>query len=303
MGLFWSQRFVAPDPTGASGETAVTTLTAMAGGRRLASARVTQRLVSASIVVRPTTVSGEGFDGEYFVRAGRDPARGPAVVVWGGSEGGLGDAAAKAALLAAHGIPSLALAYFDAPGLPCSLEDVPIEYFVRAIKWLRGEPNVNPARVWIEADSRGTEPALLLAAQRPDLIHGVIAASPSAVIGGPNTGACPTVGGAAWTLGGAPLPPGQPLPVPAIRGPVMLITGGDDELAASQADADQIVAGLPHRGAAHIHLHYPGAGPAVLGIPYGPIPAARVAYGGTIAADAAAYASAWPASIAFVKRN
>jgi hypothetical protein len=303
MGLFWSQRLVAPGSTGAPGDTAVTTLTVTAGGRRLASARVTQRLVPASVVVRPATVAGQGFAGEYFAGSGRDPTRGPAVVVWGGSEGGLGDTASKAALLAAHGIPSLALAYFDAPGLPCSLENIPIEYFVGAIQWLRAQPNVNPARVWIEAESRGTEPALLLAARRPGLVHGVIAASTSADVGGPNTGACPTVGGAAWTLGGAPLLPGQSLPARGIRGPVMLITGGEDHLASSQTDADQIVASLPHTGAARVHLHYPGAGPAVLGIPYGPIPAARLAYGGTIAADAAAYASAWPASIAFVKRN
>jgi Acyl-CoA thioester hydrolase/BAAT N-terminal region/BAAT / Acyl-CoA thioester hydrolase C terminal len=307
MGLFWSERFV--DRTAASDDgVVVSTVTVRDGRRTLTSTRVRQLLGGRAVSVHPLSVAAQGVAGLYFdSAAGAAPPAGragrPAVVLWGGSDGGLGDAAAKAALLAAHGIPSLALAYFDAPGLPCSLENVPIEYFVRAIQWLRGEPTVNPARVWIEADSRGTEPALLLAAQRPDLVHGVIAASPSFVVGGPNAGACPTVGGAAWTLGGAPLQPGQPLPVPGIRGAVMLITGGQNELASSQADADQIVAALPHSGAAHIHLHYPGAGPAVLGIPYGPIPAARVAYGGTIAADAAAYASAWPASIAFVERN
>jgi dienelactone hydrolase len=303
MGLFWSQRLLAPAAVAAARRTVVTTLTASAHGRRLASTRVSQQVAPPSVDDRPISVPGQGFAGEYFGHAPRDPGPGPGVVVWGGSEGGLGDGANEAALLAAHGIPALALAYFDEPGLPCNLESIPIEYFIRAIQWLRAQPDVDPRRVWIEAESRGTEPALLLAAARPDLVHGVIAASPGAVVGGSNAGTCPTVGGTAWTLGGAPVPAGQPLPVQEIRGPVMLITGGDDQLESSQADADQILAALPHGGGAHVHLHYPGAGPAVLGIPYAPIPMTRLEYGGTIAANAAAYASAWPASVAFVEQH
>src|SRR4030088_933171 len=115
MGLLWSERLVAPGSGPLSG-VVVSTLTVSARGRALASTRLTQLLGTASLIVQPAVVSSQGFAGEYFTSAGGATRR-PAVVVWGGSEGGLGDGAAKAALLAAHGIPSLALAYFDEPGL------------------------------------------------------------------------------------------------------------------------------------------------------------------------------------------
>lgn len=83
---------------------------------------------------------------------------------WGGSEGGLADTIPWAALLASHGIPALALAYFDGPGLPCALNDIPLEYFVKAIRWMRRQPEVDPTRVWLFSGSRGTEAELLVAA-------------------------------------------------------------------------------------------------------------------------------------------
>jgi dienelactone hydrolase len=100
--------------------------------------------------------------GQYFTPP--DLGRRPAVIVWGGSEGALGESPAYAALLASHGIPALALAYVDEPGLPCSLTDIPLEYFVKAIHWLRGQSQVDPGRVWILSESRGTEAELLVAA-------------------------------------------------------------------------------------------------------------------------------------------
>lgn len=301
MGLFWSQRLLSPGARPGSGAV-VSTLTVSSGARALASTRVTQLITPSGVSAHAATLSAQQFDGEYFQSA-TARRRGPAVVVWGGSEGGLGDAAPRAALLAAHGISALALAYFDAPGLPCRLEDIPLEYFVRAIRWLRAQPQVDPDRVWIEASSRGSEAALLVAARWPSLVHGLIAAAPSAVVNGSNPGDCPPRTGAAWTLNGAPVPAGQPIAVQSIRGAVMLLTGGDDLLWPSRAYAQQIMSALPPDGAARVHLNYPAAGDAVLGIPFSPIPAPRLAYGGTIAADSAAYMSDWPASIAFVERS
>ena len=52
-----------------------------------------------------------------------------------------------AALLAAHGHPSLALAYFKAPGLPQTVHNLPLEYFTRALKLLRARRSSgNPTR-------------------------------------------------------------------------------------------------------------------------------------------------------------
>jgi hypothetical protein len=66
------------------------------------------------------------------------------MIVWGESEGGDDAVIPDAELLASHGIPTLAIAYFDAPDLPCSLSNIPIEYFVKAIRWLKHQPGINP---------------------------------------------------------------------------------------------------------------------------------------------------------------
>ena len=58
----------------------------------------------------------------------------PAVVVLGGSNGGFFEPVAQA--FAREGYVALALAYFDAPGLPKNLEDIPLEYFLNAIRCL-----------------------------------------------------------------------------------------------------------------------------------------------------------------------
>ena len=67
-------------------------------------------------------MAGTGFYGDFFVPppvpAGK---RYPAVLIIGGSQGGL-SSVILAAALASHGYPALAIAYFDAPGLPASLQ-------------------------------------------------------------------------------------------------------------------------------------------------------------------------------------
>lgn len=137
MGLFWSQHRVSskPDASGPfsrSWYTTQTELTVSAGGQRLTSARLTQSLMGENVGLYVERLASTGFVGVYFTPAsGR--GRRPATVVWGGSEGGL-DTATWAAMLASHGIPALALAYFAEPGLPANLSRIPLEYFVNAIR-------------------------------------------------------------------------------------------------------------------------------------------------------------------------
>lgn len=109
-------------------------------GRAATGASVTQLYSGPGVGEHTETLAKVGFIGRYFTPP--DGARGPAVVVWGGSEGGFGVNGEEAALLASHGIPALALAYFDEPGLPCSLSNIPLEYFGNAIRWLRSQPQV-----------------------------------------------------------------------------------------------------------------------------------------------------------------
>ena len=277
--------------------------------------------------------------GDYFPPPGA--GRRPAVVVWGGSEGGLGNSPALAAMLASHGIPALAIAYFDEPGLPCALDDIPLEYFVKAIEWLRSQPGVDPRRVWILSASRGSEADLLLAAHWPALVHGVIAAAPSSVVWGPISGQCRSIDNTSWTLHGQPLDtataetgytrnpdgsvsgrssflsgladPGSAaarIPIEDFKGPVMLISGTDDQLWPSAVFADRIMASLHADPARHAHLNYPRAGHLVFGIPSVPAAieqknamGALLDLGGTPAGDAAAHVSDWPAAIRFIESS
>jgi BAAT / Acyl-CoA thioester hydrolase C terminal/Acyl-CoA thioester hydrolase/BAAT N-terminal region len=335
MGLFWSARVINGRPLPV--RSAVTTLTVSAEKHRLASTTVTQLLLGTGVTERTETVTSAGFYGEYFAPPGG--GRRPAVVKWGGSEGGI--LAQEAELLASHGIPTLALAYFDAPGLPCSLSDIPLEYFVKAIRWLKRQPQVDPRRLWLYSGSRGTEAELLVASNWPGLIHGVVAEAPGAYSYGAFPGTCRTLpSSAAWTLQDKPLPqagfaggsyistPEGPayaplagfqngllspdtaaarIPVSRFHGPVLLVSGGDDQLWPSNLYAGQIMARLRGDPAPHEHLNYPEAGHVVLSFPYGPplivahLPEHMVAFGGTAAADNAAWVHDWPAMIAFIK--
>jgi dienelactone hydrolase len=294
LGLLWSEHLRTPG-THPYARGPVTELTVAAHGRTLASTHFTQLIRGPGVTVRPTTLAAEGFVGEYFAPPGNGHQ--PAVTVWGGSEGGDGDTATEAALLASHGIPTLAVAYFDAPGLPCRLQHIPLEYFARATRWLREQPQVDPRRVWILSGSRGTEAELLVAAHWPDLVHGVVAEATGGSANRAFHGTCAASYGApAWSFDGRGVPDGTPLG-PGVKGPVMLVTGGADAVWPSQLQADQVMMALPHDGAAHVHLNYPGAGHIVLADPSLPTADSE---GGTVAANEAAHASDWPAMLRFI---
>ncbi|MGH2892338.1 MAG: acyl-CoA thioesterase/bile acid-CoA:amino acid N-acyltransferase family protein [Solirubrobacteraceae bacterium] len=299
MGLLWSEHLRTPgSPELAHGP--VTTLTVDAGGRAVGSARFTQEFEAPGVTVHRETLRSAGFDGTYHATPGKD--RRTAVIVWGGSEGGETDTDVEAALMASHGMPALAVAYFDAPGLPCALNRIPLQYFVRAIRWLRSQPQVNPSRVWILSASRGTEAEMLVAGEWPGLVHGVVADAPGAFPAGPYHGTCRATGvtpaTGAWTLHGRPVSTSVPLPAARIRGPVMLVSGGADAVWPADLQADQVMKMLPHDGAAHVHLNYPAAGHLVLGVPY--YPETVDGTGGSLAADQAAAASDWPAMLRFI---
>jgi dienelactone hydrolase len=100
------------------------------------------------------------------------------------------------------GYPALALAYVDEPGLPQCLCSIPLEYFARAVGWLRAQPAGRGRPVVLYGASRGAEAVLLLASYLPHLADGIVASSPTAVI----NGAVSAAGGPAWTFGGQPLP-------------------------------------------------------------------------------------------------
>jgi hypothetical protein len=108
-------------------------------GRRVAS-RTFRRAMPGAVAEQPVSIGDAGFLGTYYARAGIS-ARAPGILFLGGSEGGL-PFPPLAELLAARGYPTLGVAYFREPGLPQTLENIPLEYFQRALVWLRAQPQV-----------------------------------------------------------------------------------------------------------------------------------------------------------------
>ena len=270
------------------------------GGKSLASATLKRR--AAAPGVRKID-AGHGLVGRVFRPAGKPP--GAAVLVFGGSEGGLGGITI-AETLASHGHTAMALAYFGAPGLPDTLRDIPLEYFARAIKALRAR--AGPFAVM--GASRGGEAALLLGATYPRLVGGVVALVPSNVVNGAGTGR-----GAAWTLHGRPVPyasvPGDPTsylePEALIRAertrcPILTLSAGHDALWPSGRYSDELHKRLDRKGFRYEHrdIRIADAGRLVGGaLPYRPIPAIPET-GGSPAADAAGRAVAWPQILRFI---
>lgn len=191
----------------------------------------TRRLYAEPVLTTQLTLAADGVLGTFFTPLGA--RRHAAVLAFGGSEGGLQPYLLTIAQhLAANGYPTLALAYWNAPGLPPSLTQIPLEYFTHALGWLAARPEVAPARMSVLGVSRGSEAAELLGANFPALVHSVVAVVPSNVANGP-----------AWTLGGATVPytndwadphpvdnPDAEIPVERTRGPIFAACAFDDDV-------------------------------------------------------------------------
>jgi dienelactone hydrolase len=272
-------------------------------GKRVLATAIGERLLRApSVMSEDERPDRTGFWGEFFRPAGSASKAG--ILLIGGSAGGVG--VLQAALLASRGYPALAIAYFDKPGLPSQLQDIPLEYFERALEWLGRQPGVDANHLVALGVSRGAEAALLVGATFPNLVHAVVE-----YVGGANVGpASPYGGRAAWTLNGKEVPPGPEIPVERIAGPVFAVGGGADAVGASDRAARQIGRRLrAHRRSDFVVLTYPRAGhglgrvipnvptsvrPTIQGVTY--------KFGGTRAANAAALVNAWPKLLAFLRR-
>lgn len=128
----------------------------------------------------------------------------PLIIALGGSGGGFLPEK-EVQTLALYGYAVLSVAYFNVYGLPNKIENIPLEYFDKAISWGCNRTVVDSSKVIVLGVSRGAELALLLAARYPR-ITGVIAYSPGCFVL-PN--AVDTDDGIAthssWTLDGKPL--------------------------------------------------------------------------------------------------
>jgi uncharacterized protein len=221
----------------------------------------------------------------------------PAVVVLGGSGGGVASANLFGRPLASQGVAALCLAYFAMEGLPAGLTEIPLEYFKIAIDWLRAHPDVDARRVGVFGSSRGGEAALLIGAYVPE-IAAVVANVPSHVVW---QGMATDTPRSSWSVAGTGLPfaslvvprvgtswcdwfdasltaatPANALiPVERTNGAILLVSGTHDAVWPSSTMADRVIARLRESQFAHPaeHARYDGAGHVVLMPPYqvGPI--------------------------------
>jgi hypothetical protein len=279
--------------------------------------------------IAPVDVRDGGLVAEYFAAPGARHL--PAVILLGGSEGGLNPAVAREAqALAAHGYAVLQLAYFGADGLPPKLTLIPLEYFGHAIDWLQARHEIDRGRIGIEGASIGGETALVVASH-DSRIKVVVAAMPSSVVW-PGIDPTNPIPPSTFSSGGQPvadLPYGHPsgafsiyalydqglqaidqhmlavIPVENINGPVMLVCGKADSLWPSCPMTEQIVSRLAAQHFAYqvTPLEYADAGHGAFGLPLDPANphyAALGSLGGTPDGNNAARQDAWPKSVDFL---
>ena len=328
LGPLWSpvrKTKVGAHPEPADGHAERIAISAIVDDRPVATASVMRWYRSPE--VEEVTVDDDAFAARMFVKRGDD--RRPAVIVVPGSGGGV--PASTAEQLASHGYASLALGYFGEPQTVEELELVPLEYFDRAIEWLKAHPRVDPRRIAILGGSKGGELSLLLASRRDD-ICAVVAAVPSSVVfqsianGWPRT--------SSWSVAGEELPfvpyvvsdrfresgrlsllyedslenadavASALIHVERVVGPILLVSGRDDWMWPATRMCDDMVARLKEAQFPHevTHLAYDNVGHEVLTAGFRPTSwSPRV--GGTRQGQAAAQADAWTRTLEFLARN
>ncbi|WP_165314432.1 acyl-CoA thioesterase/BAAT N-terminal domain-containing protein [Agromyces protaetiae] len=247
-----------------------------ASGDRLASTSVSRAVLGDEVEV--SAVEALDFPTAFAVPTDFDPATPrPALLVLGGSEGGVVGATAVAIGFARLGYPALAVGLFKGAGQPELLAEVPLEPAVAGIEWLRTQPGIDPERVTAFGASRGGEVAVWLAATFPELVDGAIDAVGASEI----HCSVPLGDRPAWTYGGTPLPCtnnaerpefGSLIDLAAIDGPLVLACGTADRVwdsCALQArtvkraeKAGIEVSSVTGEGASHTFT-YPTDGPAV----------------------------------------
>ena len=277
----------------------------------------------------------------------RPPGKGPfpGVLLLGGSRGGAGPRR-LAQVLAARGFVCFSLAYFNYEDLPINLHEIPLEYFERAIKALQDPPFVRSDRIAVLGISRGGELALLLGATFPQ-VKAVVAYAPSHVVwpGLPikqNNGAAVP----AWTYRGETVPymseyldndaiaklrektnsptaafdhllsnasmvESASIPVENTSGPILLISGADDQIWPSTRMAEQVMKRLKEKGHRfeNTHLRYEGCGhmvglplqPPFFGKSKHPITGDEFNLGGGVEANSHAAWDSWPKVVAFLE--
>jgi len=275
-------------------------------------------------------ISENGLLGNFY--PGRGPGPRPAILMLGGSEGGISPSLARNAVaLQEEGYSVLALSYHRAPGQPPHLELIPLETFEAALSWLRRQAEVDPERVALYGASKGAEAALLVATRDPG-IKAVVAGMPSSVAWQGSSFDRDGEFGSSWSERGQPLDhlsygswrwwrdmgpiltealatlpehPRAAIPIERTAAPVLLVCGEADTLWPSCPMARQLERRALDQGRPNVTvLAYPDAGHAVFGQPLqeGDQRYDRLdSLGGSDAGNNRARRDAWPRIIAFLR--
>lgn len=279
-------------------------------------------------------VHERGVFANYYPAEGDEP--GPAILLLGGSEGGISEFVTDVAIeIQREGYSVLIPGYFDVPGQPGNLERVPLETFDRALDWLLDQDEVDRERVGIAGVSKGAEAALLVATRHPEL-RAVVAGVPSSYVW-PGISWTDPWPDSSWTLNSEPLPmlpygrpglsfftgdigqvyrrglpkraahPDAAIAIEAIESPVLLICGEEDKLWPSCEMARQLKERAVDRNGPPVRiLAYQDAGHLCVGPPlertdelYGLL----TRLGGTATGNNAARGDAWPKILDFARRH
>lgn len=259
-----------------------------------------QTILSSTSIIREVvspkidrlSIREEGLVGTFFFHPESGPL--PTIIVLGGSEGGLRES--NAALLGSYGFNTLALAYFGIEDLPKELVNIPLDYIERAIVWLNNHSNVDSTKIGVFGTSKGGELALLCASLFPE-IKAVVGYVPSGVAyPGISQSA---IGVTSWQYKGKSLPfaygnvpqevtkelkqsidTGEPISwrktyqywaegeekaeiaVEDIQGPILLISGGDDQLWPADFLSEKVINRLREHNHPYYfeHINFPKAG-------------------------------------------
>ncbi len=309
----------------------IASILAVALGLFAASAAVGQTPAPAVVVAPagapPLEIRRPDLIADYFAAVAEVRPAG-AVIVLGGSEGGLRGSRGLAYRLSLEGFDAIAVSYFGEEGQSALLDRVPIEPIARAREWLESRPG-HRGRIAILGVSKGAELALLAASRDPRL-GGVVAGVPSNLVwqGIDQTGGAT---GSSWTSGGQPLayapyglsggfvsvfklyedglplaPAEAEIPVERIAGPILLVSGAADSLWPSAEMARRVEARLTARGFAYpvTNLIFADVGHGVFGPPVErdtPGLERALSFGGTLDGLVEARREAWPRILAFLR--
>jgi dienelactone hydrolase len=289
-----------------------------------------------SPVLRRSEIQCDDIVGVVFEPDGGSESR---VVVLGGSGGGVPEPLARR--LAELGMTAFALGYFGGPGLPTKLVEIPLEMLERGVELFRNRYAAGQ-RVELLGISKGAELALLLASQHSGAIGRTVAIVPSCVIWyGLDMNNPTSMKQSSWTRHGVPLPflsfpvgrtpsfsedglrvddcydlGGYPseqinaarIPVEQARGPILLLSGGDDHMWPSAPMASQVERRMQEHGRSEdvTNVVYPDAGHAFLIREFLPPPGSPGSppfdFGGRPQSDAAAAKDAWARIAAFLRQ-